>query len=167
MAVFIHPSEAPIPSPPGALFSVRHSEIPTTRLCQSCSTRITRKPTHEATPWYRQIARAWRSRIRSGSRSRGLTNHNSQVLMLLLIHSLNLIGRYMVDRIAIESIYSNICSASEVYYPATLYSDSEVQRQRGRRHQHQVRRVCDIGRIRYLGLDETIVGLDIKNTLIF
>ena len=46
--------------------------------------------------------------------------------MLLLIHSLNLIGRYMVDRIAIESIYSNICSASEVYYPATLYSDSEV-----------------------------------------
>ena len=32
----------------------------------------------------------------------------------------------MVDRIAIESISSNICSASEVYYPATLYSDSEV-----------------------------------------
>ena len=32
----------------------------------------------------------------------------------------------MVDMIAIESISSNICSASEMYYPATLYSDSEV-----------------------------------------
>src|SRR6195952_2900631 len=55
-----------IPLPPSALFSVRPSKIPPTRLCQSCSTRITRKPTHEATPWYRQIARAWRSRIRLG-----------------------------------------------------------------------------------------------------